>query len=359
QSGVIKDAFVEYATKRVPVELRANFLPTGDGLESIVIRVQERENHSYNLKNIGLLPFQQQMIEHLIRTPAGLALINGKTGSGKNTTLIAMIEEYGRIFPDRARLTAEDPVEIRVHGVTQLSIIEQGENRQATLRSYEKGILRHDPELIVIGEVRDRVAAEMVVESANLGHLVMTTLHTENSIKAITRLLDLDIPRYKVESVLKYSIAQRLVRRICTECEIVEDDQLPDLPRLQEYIELTKFKSDKPFVRATGRDKYGRDCGRCGGARFYGRIGIFEILRVSNAIRELIYQGASLNAIRVQALADGFRSMWSVGLERALNGETTLGEIVENLGYPDPDTEGLPITAQPDAEFTTETEFSH
>ncbi|MBL8150303.1 MAG: Flp pilus assembly complex ATPase component TadA [Blastocatellia bacterium] len=359
QSGVVRPTLT-YATRESPVEFRVNFIPSADERgESISIRIQEKDNFTFTLDKVGLLPFQEEIFrDELMMLTDGLVVFAGPINKGKNTTMVCLIKEFQAKFATKKIVTVEDPPEFNLPYVTQIAVDrkradekkESGEKRG--FHYYLAHILRHNPDIIVVGEVREPEPAQMAIETAGIGHLVLTTMHTANTIESIDRMRNFGIEDYKIGGALKVVVAQRLVKKICTECETVTDEEIPSIPRLSEYIAHTGWLGSAKFVKGSGRNRQGEICPVCQGTGFHGRLGIFEVLVINRKIRALINQGATPDDIRHQALKEGFRSLWSTGLERALRGETTLGQILYHIGKPDPFLEGLP-----DREYISEAEI--
>jgi len=347
QSGVIRPTLT-YATRESPVEFRVNFIPAGDDRgESMSIRLQEKDNFVFSLDKIGLLPFQDRLFrEEMMMLTDGMIVFAGPVNKGKNTTMVCLIKEFQQKFATKKIVTVEDPPEFNLPYVTQIGVSrkrvdEGGGNEKRGFHYYLTHILRHNPDIIVIGEVREPEPAQMAIETAGIGHLVLTTMHTSNTIECIDRLRNFGIENYKIAGALKFVVAQRLVKRICSECVKVVDDNLPKIPRLAEYVSKIGWQYPIQFARGSGRNARGQECNQCRGTGFYGRVGIYEILMLTRQIRTLINQSATPDQVREQALKQGFRSLWSIGLERALLGDTTLDQIIYHIGKPDPVLEGI------------------
>lgn len=349
QSGVIRPTLA-YATRESPVEFRVNFIPAGDDRgESISIRIQEKDNFVFTLDKVGLLPFQEELFkEEIMMFTEGLVVFAGPINKGKNTTMVCLIKEFQSRFPTKKIVTVEDPPEFNLPYVTQIGVSRkrvdelEGNGDKRGFHYYLTHILRHNPDIIVIGEIRQPEPAQMAIETSGIGHLVLTTMHTANTIESIDRLRNFQIENYKISGALKAVVAQRLVKRICPDCVRVPDETLPKVPRLNEYIARLGWNREINFVKGSGRTPRGQECPTCRGSGFHGRIGIFEVLTISRKVRGLITRGATPDEIREQALEEGFRSLWSTGLERALQGETTLAQVIYHIGKPDPVMEGLP-----------------
>jgi type II secretory ATPase GspE/PulE/Tfp pilus assembly ATPase PilB-like protein len=350
QSGVVRPTLA-YATRESAVEFRVNFIPAGEERgESISVRVQERDNFTFSLHKIGLLPSQDTMVrQEIMQLTQGMVIFAGPINKGKNTSMVCLIKEFQTQFPAKKIITVEDPPEFNLPYVTQIAVGQQREenllgNEKRAFKYYLKHILRHNPDIIVVGEVREPEPAQMAIETASIGHLVLTTMHTANAIEAIDRLRNFGIENYKIAGGVKTIIAQRLVKQICEACVKVPDRDIAQLKidRLTEYIAQLGWPTDTVFVKGSGRNSVGEECFQCRGKGFYNRLGIFELLTISREIRNLIGRGATPDEIRQQAFQEGFRSLWINGLERALEGRTTLGEVLYQVGRPDAFVEGLP-----------------
>jgi type IV pilus assembly protein PilB len=289
------------------VELRVSTLPAADG-EKVVIRLLDPGDGRRGLDTIGLGASLTAELEQALDREHGLFLVTGPTGSGKTTTLYAVLESRDRV--GRNILTLEDPVECRVEGLTQVQVRPRaGLTFAAALRS----VLRQDPDVIMVGEMRDRETAEVGLAAALTGHLVLSTLHTIDAPGAVSRLVEMGAARYLVAGGLVGVLAQRLVRRLCTACRTVAPAGGQGLVRLGLPIPTH-------LPRAVG-------CTRCGGTGYRGRVGVFELLRVDAAIRELILQGAPTDAIREAAAAGGMTALPLDAWSKVEAGLTTLEEV--------------------------------
>jgi type IV pilus assembly protein PilB len=289
------------------VELRVSTLPAADG-EKIVIRLLDGGDRRPSLAMLGLGGTLGRALELALDREHGLFLVTGPTGSGKTTTLYAVLESRDRI--GRNVLTLEDPVESRLPGLTQVQVQPRaGLTFAAALRS----VLRQDPDVIMVGEMRDKETAEIGLAAALTGHLVLSTLHTIDAPGAVSRLVEMGAPRYLVAGGLVGVLAQRLVRRLCPDCRTVVPAGYHDLGRLG-------LPAPTHMPRAVG-------CDQCGGTGYRGRVGIFELLRVDAGIRELILEGASTDAIREAATAAGMVSLPLDAWSKVEAGMTTLDEV--------------------------------
>jgi general secretion pathway protein E len=292
------------------IDLRVSTIPILHG-ESVVMRILDKESIVIDLDSLGFKPATLQLFHQLIRKPNGIVLVTGPTGSGKTTTLYGALDKINS--PDKKIITVEDPVEYQLKGVNQIQVKPQiGLNFASTLRH----IVRQDPDVIMIGEVRDLETAEIAIQSALTGHLVFSTLHTNDAPSAITRLLDMGVETFLLSSTVRGILAQRLVRIICPACK--EVDQSED--RTQDLLMLG-LPGDTILYR-------GRGCDRCTYTGFRGRMGIFELLPVNDDIRPLVLRRADANEIRSAARACGMRTLLEDGLTKITEGLTTLGEVL-------------------------------
>ncbi|NOY81881.1 MAG: Flp pilus assembly complex ATPase component [Kiritimatiellaeota bacterium] len=294
------------------IDLRISILPTVHG-EKIVLRLLDKSNLAKDLGSIGLDPDSLQKLRHAIQQPHGLILVTGPTGSGKTTTLYSALQELNT--PEVNIVTVENPVEYQLMGINQVEIREQvGLSFAAALRS----ILRQDPDIVLVGETRDAETADIAVKAALTGHLVMTTLHTNDAPGAIARLAYMDIEPFLIASSLRLSQAQRLVRCICTNCK--EPYQLT-----AEYCK----SNDIPVEMLDGVELYhGRGCSRCSGTGYKGRAAIMEVLPISPRLRELMLTTTNADAVRNAALEEGFRDLRTNGFFRVREGITTIEEVL-------------------------------
>jgi len=317
---------IDIAEKRLPqdgrikmriagqeIDFRVSALPAYHG-ESVVLRILRPDSVKIGITGLG---FEQDDYEHflrIIKQPNGIFLVTGPTGSGKTTTLYAALLELNR--PDRKIITAEDPVEYSFTGMNQCQVKEEiGLSFARILRS----MLRQAPNIILVGEIRDREVGEVAVQAALTGHLVFSTLHTNDAPSAITRLIDMGIKPFLVASSIQAIMAQRLIRIICNECK--EIDPAPD----QYILRMLNIKDED----LEGRHVYkGAGCSRCSGTGYRGRKGIFELLEMNNELRELAFNRAPTNQVRRAAQAAGMRNLLEDGKIKILNGITTPDELV-------------------------------
>ncbi|MBD9369581.1 ATPase, T2SS/T4P/T4SS family [Xanthomonas sp. XNM01] len=298
------------------VDVRASAVPAVHG-ESIVLRLLPKERQDLSLERLGFSPRDLGLFRTWAREPHGIVLVTGPTGSGKSTTLYATLEEMNQ--RDRKMITVEDPVEYQVDGVTQIQAnAEIGYTFARALRA----ILRQDPDVIMIGEIRDLETAEIAVQSALTGHLVLSTLHTNDAVSAFTRLIDMGVEPFLVATSVRAVQAQRLVRRLCPHCS-VPTEVLPAVARLvQPLIE--------PGTVPGWRQAVG--CPRCQGTGYRGRAGIYELVDVTPELQELILASATAEKMRAVATAQGGRTLREDGLLKAMAGLTTVEEVVRVTG---------------------------
>ncbi|MCH8164479.1 MAG: Flp pilus assembly complex ATPase component TadA [Planctomycetes bacterium] len=307
-----QDGRIELTVNNSPVDLRVAVLPTMFG-ESVVLRVLDRSNIQLSLDKIGLRNDELEQLRSLIRKPNGIVVVTGPTGCGKTTTLYAALSELNE--PTTKILTAEDPVEYDIDGLIQSQINpEQGLTFARLLRHF----LRQDPDIILVGEIRDLETAQIAVQASLTGHLVFSTLHTNDAPSAILRLLDLGIEGFLLTATIEAIVAQRLVRRICLSCK---EEYVPTDEQLMEMLLRRSEVQQRTFFR-------GRGCEACSHTGYKGRMAIFEIMCLDDHLRELIMSEGSTNAIREQARKRGMRSLRESGLLAIYEGQTTIDEVI-------------------------------
>src|SRR5262245_60614869 len=307
-----QDGRIELTIGGRMVDLRVSTLPTMFG-ESCVMRVLDRSVVSLDLGQIGLRAEEADTMKRLIALPHGIVLVTGPTGSGKTTTLYSCLNTVNDVGVKI--ITTEDPVEYELEGVVQIQV---NEEIGVTYASCLRSILRQDPDVILVGEIRDLETAQIAIEASLTGHLVFSTLHTNDSPLALTRLLDLGIEPFLVSATVEAILAQRLVRRVCSDCRVTFEPG----PEVLAELEL------KPGQIGTNRFSYGRGCPACNGTGYRGRMAIFEILVMSESLRQMIIDGSSSDAIRDQARREGMRSLRESGLLAIFDGLTTVEEVL-------------------------------
>jgi type IV pilus assembly protein PilB len=292
-------------------DLRVSVLPTNHG-QSVVMRILDKDNIRVGIRQLGLADNEFRQFKNLIRRPNGIVLVTGPTGSGKTTTLYAALNELNR--PDTKIITAEDPVEYYLAGINQVEIRHSiGLDFARVIRS----MLRQAPNVILVGEMRDTETAQMAIQASLTGHLVFSTLHTNDAPGAVTRMIDMGVPAYLVASSVIAVLAQRLVRVNCPKCK------QPHQP-LDTHIEAAGIR---PEMLKGATFMKGRGCANCQNSGYKGRLGIFELMVMNSKLRELAFQGAATQEIRRAALGQGMRMMFDDGVAKALRGITTLDEV--------------------------------
>ncbi len=308
-----QDGRIELVVGGNPVDLRVSVLPTMFG-ESIVMRVLDRANVALDLDRIGMRDDDLVAFRQLIRKPNGIIVNTGPTGSGKTTTLYAALSELNN--PDVKILTVEDPVEYDIDGLIQCQVrSEVGMSFARALRSF----LRQDPDIILVGEVRDLETGQISVQASLTGHLVFTTLHTNDAPSSIARLLDLGLEPFLITATLEAIVAQRLVRRICENCKAEfkpSEELLMELALTPEDIGGRKLY-------------YGKGCDYCNNTGYRGRMGLFEIMVMDDHLREMVMRHASSNLLRSEAVKRGMRPLRDAGLLGIYDGVTTIEEVVK------------------------------
>ena len=307
-----QDGRIELTVAGSPVDLRVSVLPTMFG-ESVVMRVLDRSNVQLSLDKIGLRASDYDKMADIIKRPNGIVIVTGPTGSGKTTTLYAALSELNN--PETKILTAEDPVEYDIDGLIQCQVFTA---QNLTFARLLRSFLRQDPDIILVGEIRDLETAQIAVQASLTGHLVFTTVHTNDAPSTILRLVDLGVESFLITATVEAIVAQRLVRRICTKCK---EEYTPSE---EELLELNLHKEDiqgRTFFR-------GKGCETCNNSGYTGRLALFEIMEFDDALRELILSQASTAVIRIEAQKRGMRNLRESGLLSIYDGQTTIDEVV-------------------------------
>ena len=311
QDGRIKIRFSDSGQTK-DIDFRVSCLPTLFG-EKIVMRLLDKGKLMLDMTKLGFEPESLKKLETQIQKPWGMVLVTGPTGSGKTNTLYSSISKVNT--PETNIMTAEDPVEFNLLGVNQVQVRESiGLNFAAALRSF----LRQDPNIILVGEIRDFETAEIAVKAALTGHLVLSTLHTNDAPSTINRLMNMGIEPFLVASSLNLVCAQRLVRRVCVNCKI-EDDVPPPA------LEQIGFTSD---LAAKVKPKKGSGCEKCNKTGYKGRVGLYEVMEITDELRELILVGASALELRRKAIEEGMITLRGSGLRKITEGVTTIEEVL-------------------------------
>jgi type IV pilus assembly protein PilB len=298
--------------KKKQLDYRVSCLPTLWG-EKIVLRLLDKENLRLDMTKLGFEPESLEKFQRAIIKPFGMVLVTGPTGSGKTNTLYSAISNLNK--PDTNIMTAEDPVEFQLPGINQVQMKEQiGLNFAAALRSF----LRQDPNVILVGEIRDFETAEIAIKAALTGHMVLSTLHTNGAPETISRLMNMGIEPFLVATAVHLIVAQRLIRRICANC-IVEDD-VPEKAMLDAGFTPQEAKTVKP--------KKGKGCEKCNGSGCKGRAGLYEVMEMDDELRELILVGASALELKKKAIEHGMITLRRSGLRKVMDGAASLEEVI-------------------------------
>ncbi len=307
-----QDGRIELSLGGNSVDMRVSILPTMFG-ESVVIRVLDRSVVSLDLDKIGMQPDLLADFRSLISRPNGISLVTGPTGAGKTTTLYSALNELNQ--PTDKLITTEDPIEYEIDGIIQVPINAEIE---MTFALALRAILRQDPDKILIGEIRDLETAQIAVQAALTGHMVFSTLHTNDAPSTVTRLRDMGVEPYMITATVEGILAQRLVRKVCQNCRTPYDpnrDQLMELNLKPEDVRGKKFY-------------YGEGCDKCNNLGFKGRSGLYELLMFNDELRDLVSKGSSTDQLRNYARSKGVRGLREAGLTALYNGVTTLDEVV-------------------------------
>jgi type IV pilus assembly protein PilB len=312
-----QDGRIELTVGGAPVDLRVSVLPTMWG-ESVVMRVLDRSNVKLALDRVGLRDDDMSSFRKLINRPNGIVIVTGPTGSGKTTTLYAALQELNDL--ETKILTCEDPVEYDIDGLCQVQVNPEVELTFAkALRSF----LRQDPDVILVGEIRDLETAEIAIQASLTGHLVLTTLHTNDAPSSVIRLVDLGVEPFLLTATMEGVLAQRLTRTICPKCR---QEFVPSEEQLMELSLTPESVAGRKFFR-------GKGCDGCFGSGYKGRMAIFEIMAINDELRDQIMKKASTNILRQIARRNGMRTLRECGLLALYEGQTTIDEIVrETMG---------------------------
>ncbi|MCY2953394.1 MAG: ATPase, T2SS/T4P/T4SS family [Planctomycetota bacterium] len=309
-----QDGRIKMTVDKANIDFRVSTLPAYHG-ESVVLRILRPDSVRIGIQNLGFEEEDNKIFQKIIKRPNGIFLVTGPTGSGKTTTLYGALNELNR--PDRKIITAEDPVEYNFTGINQCQVKEA---IGLTFAKILRSMLRQAPNIILVGEIRDLEVAEVAIQAALTGHLVFSTLHTNDAPSAITRLIDMGVKPFLVASSIQAVMGQRLIRLLCPKCK------QPDKDPNKSWLKLCGISEaqlkDKTLYKPRG-------CDHCTGTGFRGRLGIFELMLMNNEIRDLAFARAPTNKIRKAALAGGMKSLLADGKIKVLNGVTTAEEIVK------------------------------
>lgn len=312
EKRIPQDGRIQVTVGSKSIDLRVSSLPTAHG-ESIVMRILDKDGLQLGLPELGFLSDDQATMERIITLPDGLFLVTGPTGSGKTTTLYSCLHFINK--PDRKLITVEDPVEYQLSGVNQVPVRhEVGMTFANALRS----MLRQAPNIIMVGEIRDLETAEIAINASLTGHMVFSTLHTNDAPGAVTRMIDIGVKPFLVSTSLRAIMAQRLVRKICKKCK---HPYTPDPRELRSLNITAQQASTASFAKGAG-------CENCNGSGYRGRAGIFEIFVSNDELQRMIYENAGTSRLRDKARALGMRTMREDGLRKVLTGMTTIEEVV-------------------------------
>lgn len=303
-----QDGRIQVSVENCGIDLRVSTLPTVRG-EKVVLRVLDRRNITFSLNELGIPTHLLERMQTMLTRPHGLILVTGPTGSGKTTTLYSALELVKSV--EKNIVTVEDPVEYQLELINQI----QAGSRQLTFATALRSILRQDPDIIMVGEIRDRDTAEIAIQAALTGHLVLSTLHTNDAPSVVTRLLDMGVESFKIAAALVGAVAQRLVRTVCPSCRTT---YYPT----NDVLASTGYAGDRrrQFVRGEG-------CHECFDTGFRGRIGIYEVMLASRRIREVIAESSDIDVLRRCHLEEGGTSLMQAGIQMAEDGRTSLEEV--------------------------------
>jgi type II secretory ATPase GspE/PulE/Tfp pilus assembly ATPase PilB-like protein len=315
-----QDGSFEIQYNKLPVDVRVSVLPTAFG-ESIVLRLLRQDKGALRFEDLGIVGLAMANLEKQLQKPNGMILTTGPTGSGKTTTVYALLNKLNE--PGVKIITLEDPVEFRVAGLTQTPI---DANAGMTFASGLRAVLRQDPDIVMVGEMRDLETAEIAAQAALTGHIVLSTLHTNDAASALPRLLDLGVKPFILAPAINAIVAQRLVRKICQSCR---QGYSPDKKLLSRVEMILKSIPQSAQVKLPKALKFYHSpgCSRCSGLGYKGRIGVYEIFTMNEKIEKLIQSAASTSEIRNQAIQDGMITMAQDGLLKALAGVTDVEEV--------------------------------
>jgi type IV pilus assembly protein PilB len=309
---VPQDGKVRLTVAGRSVDLRISTLPTQFG-ESVVLRVLDQSATTLELDSLGMPPDIVEVVAKTIALPNGIFIVTGPTGSGKTTTLYSCLKRLNKV--GNKLMTAEDPIEYEIDGIMQTAI---NSAIDLTFANALKAFLRQDPDIIMVGEIRDLETAQIAIQASLTGHLVLSTLHTNDAAGAVTRLMDMGIEEFLIASSIEAVLAQRLLRRICMDCR---REHMPSVA-LIEQLELD------PAMLANRQFYAGRGCDNCAKTGYRGRLGIFEILEITESIRELIAAGEPSAVIRERAIQQGMRTLREDGLRSIFTGATSVEEVI-------------------------------
>ena len=308
-----QDGRIKLRIQGKEIDLRVSTVPIMHG-ESVVMRILDKSGTALDFATLGFEPAVLKRFEQVLMQPHGIVLVTGPTGSGKTTTLYTALDKLNN--PDIKILTVEDPVEYQMEGINQIQVKPQ---IGLTFANALRSIVRQDPDVIMIGEIRDLETAQIAVQSALTGHMVLSTLHTNDAASTINRLLDMGMDDYLLTSTVNGILAQRLVRTLCPHCR----ETHPALPEVVEEMQLQRYTAVNPVMlyRAVG-------CAECGNTGYSGRVSIVELLVMSDTVRSMVMRHVTSGEVRHQAIAEGMQTMYESGLSKAVAGITTIEEVL-------------------------------
>jgi type II secretory ATPase GspE/PulE/Tfp pilus assembly ATPase PilB-like protein len=312
-----QDGRISFGSGKSELDIRISTFPTMYG-ESVSLRLLNQKSAPLSMRELGLAEDEERKLEHALSTPHGIILVTGPTGSGKSTSLTAFIRLINR--PERRIITVEDPVEYEVPGVNQTQV---NPEIGLTFANSLRAVLRQDPDVIMVGEIRDRETADIAIRASLTGHLVLSTLHTNDAPGALTRLVDMDIEPFLIASSVEMIIAQRLVRRLCPNCS-----KSASYNERQITGFLATMRIDPAESAHSHLIKEAVGCERCRTLGFRGRVGLFEILRVTEEIHEHIVKRDSARLIRQTAVSQDMRTLMQSGWAHIKKGTTTIEEVM-------------------------------
>ena len=326
EKDTAQDGFIQRKVADTVIRYRVSVLPiashtAGINAESIVIRVLDDRKVLTDISKVGMHTKNLERFNHAIRQPYGMIILTGPTGSGKSTTLVAALHQV--ITPKVNVLTIEDPVEYLIKGVRQVKL-----SHNLDMQGALRALLRHDPDIVMVGEMRDRITAELAIKLANTGHVTFSTLHTNDAPSAVSRLYKMGIEPFLIAYAINMVVAQRLMRKLCPHCKVEKNDHNPDLMR---YLGFTEEEAARTLFSAPKKNK----CQECGGNGYKGRRAITETLDFSDAVRSIILKAREVideDAIRVQAIEEGMMTLKDVARDVVLSGESSVEEMVRVTG---------------------------
>ncbi len=307
-----QDGRVKIFTAGKDIDLRVSILPTSHG-QSVVMRILDRDNIKVGLRDLGFGDEDWKRFSVYIKRPNGILLVTGPTGSGKTTTLYAALNELNR--PDVKIITAEDPVEYYLPGVNQCEVKAK---IGMTFARIIRAMLRQNPNILLVGEIRDKETAETAIQASLTGHLVFSTLHTNDAPSAVTRLVDIGIQPFLVASSVMAIMAQRLVRKTCVKCR----------QRVEPPAHILMGMGLRPEIAKKANFMRGKGCAACNKSGYKGRMGIYELMSMTNTIREMTFKGESTQALRKVARKQGMRTLFEDGMIKAMKGQTSIDEVL-------------------------------